>query len=145
MRPEPTIDLDNAFYWEGLRDAEIRLQRCEACGRRRTPPLPACPDCGDPRATIEPASGRGRIYSFVVAHRAFSPAFEADVPYTVAVVELEEGGRMLARLEGGDGPPRIGEAVRAAFRLRGGDADETEWTEAFFVRAPAGGDEGEPG
>lgn len=127
-RPAPLIDPQNAFYWEGLRGEELRLQRCSACGRFRSPPLPACPSCGDVRAEIELSSGRGALYSWVVVHRAFSETFADDVPYTVGVVELDEGCRMLARIEL-DGEPSLGLPVRVAYREHAGD---DPWTEAFF-------------
>jgi uncharacterized OB-fold protein len=75
------------------------------------------------------ASGLGVLYSWIVVHRAFSEAFRDDVPYTVGVVELDEGCRMLARLEL-DGAPRMGMRLAVDFRPRGEGAEA--WTEACF-------------
>ena len=142
LRPAPTIDRDSAFFWEGLRERELRLQRCQGCGRRRSPPLPACPYCGNARSDVEVSPGLGALYTYVVVRHAFSPVFEADVPYTVGVVELDEGCRMLARLELGATPPDLGVRVRVAYRDHpaegeAADAGQGGWTEAYFVAAGA--------
>lgn len=71
-------------------------------------------------------SGRGRVYSWVGVQRALTPAFEADVPYTIATVELEEGARAFGRLEGSE-PRAPGGAVVATF------VDRPEWTELRFI------------
>ena len=140
LRPFPKVDRDNAFFWEGLREHRLLVQRCAACGRHRSPPLPACPDCGASGCVIEASRGGGYLYSWVVVHHAFSEAFEGDVPYTVAVVELDEGCRMLARLELEGGVPAAGMRLEVDFREHGEPSDPTDtatapegrWTEAFF-------------
>ncbi|MEZ4333123.1 MAG: OB-fold domain-containing protein [Myxococcota bacterium] len=90
---------DDAFYWEGLAVGELRLRVCDGCGRAACPPRPGCPHCGDPNGRVRVASGEGRLHSWTVCHVAFDPAFAADVPYVVGVVELPEGARILARIE----------------------------------------------
>jgi uncharacterized OB-fold protein len=59
-----------------------------------------CAKCGSPEWRWSPCSGRGRVYSWTVTHRALHPAFADDVPYAVVVVELEEGVRMVSGLRG---------------------------------------------
>ena len=93
---------DDAFYWEGLAQRELRLRVCDGCGRAACPPRPGCPHCGDPRGSVRVASGHGRLYSWIVCHVAFDPAFAADVPYVVGVVELPEGLRVVSRLTESD-------------------------------------------
>lgn len=143
MGPAPALDADNAFFWEGLRESELRLQRCVGCSRHRFPPLPACPYCGDARSAVDTSPGRGTLYSWVVVHRAFSDAFSADVPYTVGVVELDEGCRVLARLELSGQPPAAGLPLAAGYREH--PADGKAWTELYFHALDASGASGREG
>jgi uncharacterized OB-fold protein len=87
-------------FWEGTHAHELRLQRCDACGSFRFPPQVLCRACLDERHRWVPTSGRGTVYSYVVQHRPATPAFAADVPYVVAVVELEEGPLLLTDIVG---------------------------------------------
>jgi len=96
-RPRPAITRDNAFFWEGLAEGKLLIQRCR-CGRLRHPPGPACPHCHSLHWDTEVASGRGRVYSWVVAHHPAIPPFE--YPNPIALVELEEGTRIVANLVG---------------------------------------------
>ena len=130
----PQLDLDNAFFWEGLAQGRFLVQRCTSCGRVRFPPTPGCPGCGEVGSEAVASSGEGSVYSWVVVHRAFSPAFADDVPYTVATIELDEGCRVLARLELASAEPSFGMRVRVDYRERRRE-DGAEWTEAFFRSA----------
>jgi uncharacterized OB-fold protein len=93
-KPLPAITEDGAPYWEGCRAGELRAQRCAGCGRLRWPPSVVCPHCLGEEAAWVALSGRGTVYSFIVVHRPQHPAFFADAPYNVAIVELEEGPRL---------------------------------------------------
>lgn len=95
-RPLPPVDAVSRPFWEGLRAREIRLPRCEACGHRWFPPSRTCPRCLADRVTWGAVSGRGTVWSFTVFHKAYLPGFE--VPYNVAVVELEAGVRLFTNL-----------------------------------------------
>jgi uncharacterized OB-fold protein len=90
-------DPDSRFYRDGLAAGRLLLQRCAECSRVRFPPLPTCPFCGSRDATVVEATGRGRVYSWITARVAMTTA-GADVPYAVAVVELDEGCRVLGRM-----------------------------------------------
>jgi uncharacterized OB-fold protein len=92
-RPEPTPE--TRHYWEGTRQGELRLQRCEDCAKTYFPPRPFCPACASRRVEIVKASGRGRLYSYVIHHRPV-PGFTP--PYAIAVVELEEGPRLMTNI-----------------------------------------------
>jgi uncharacterized OB-fold protein len=81
-------------FWAGLLKGEFRIQRCEECGKYVFYPRIACPNCLSDRLAWVTASGKGRLYSFTVVRRAMNPAFQADVPYVFAIVELEEGPRV---------------------------------------------------
>ena len=87
-----------APFFEGARQGELRLQRCDACQAVQFYPRPFCVACGAQALTWFPATGRGAIASFSVVHRGVSPAYEA--PYVVALVDLEEGPRMMSHVVG---------------------------------------------
>jgi uncharacterized OB-fold protein len=81
-------------FWEALRVGELRIQRCEDCGKHVFYPRTVCKHCLSDKLSWVTASGRGTLYSYTVVRRAMNPAFQADVPYVYAVVELEEGPRV---------------------------------------------------
>jgi hypothetical protein len=98
--PQPTED--NAEFLAGLRRGEVRLQRCDACGRFRYPCARFCPYCLSADAQWLTTSGRGRIYSFIVVHQLYHPGFRGDLPYNVAVIQLDEGPRLTSNVVGCD-------------------------------------------
>lgn len=91
--PRPTPE--TAHFWEGTAAGELRLQRCRACDRPYFPPQPVCPHCAGADVEVVRSSGRGTLHGYVITHRA-APGFTA--PYVIAVVELEEGPRLLTNL-----------------------------------------------
>ena len=91
-------DPDSRFYRDGLAAGRLLLQRCTACGRVRFPPLPTCPFCASRDTVVIEATGTGRVYSWITVRAALSAAAAGDVPYAVAVVELDEGCRVLGRM-----------------------------------------------
>ncbi len=93
--PEPTPE--TRHFWEGAKNGELRLQRCNACRRAYFPPRPFCPRCASRDISVFQASGRGKLYSYVIHHRPM-PGFTP--PYAIAVVELEEGPRMMTNIIG---------------------------------------------
>jgi uncharacterized OB-fold protein/acyl dehydratase len=98
QRPRPALNLDNGFWFEAAREHRLVVQRCTACATLRHPPGPQCPQCQSFEWDTVEASGRGTLYSWVVAHHPRHPAF--DYPLLVAVVELEEGTRLITNLTG---------------------------------------------
>jgi uncharacterized OB-fold protein len=94
----PTVNEVSRPFWDGCRRGELLLQRCSNCGRLRYPAAVVCPDCLSAEAQWQPMSGRGTVFSFVVFHRAYHPAWEAKVPYNVALIELDEGPIMLSNM-----------------------------------------------
>ncbi|MFQ5416840.1 MAG: Zn-ribbon domain-containing OB-fold protein [Myxococcota bacterium] len=137
-RPLPCPDPDTRPFWDACRRHQLCLQRCSACEAFRFYPGPLCPSCGSPESRWQRISGRGEVYSYVVVHRAAHPAFGGDVPYAVALVELEGTGgiRLPARVV--ECPPeavRVGIAVEVCFE----DASEQITLPVFRpVDAPAG-------
>ena len=95
-RPEPVPLPESLPFWQAARTHKLALPRCRACRQFWFPPSCLCPHCQATIYTWEQVSGRGRVHSFVVVHRASDPAFAAAVPYVPAVVELEEGPRLLS-------------------------------------------------
>ena len=97
-KPLPQITTLDRPFWEHARRHELHLQRCANCARHRYPASPVCAECGSARYEWSPASGRGEIVSWVVFHRCYFPSFEADIPYNVAGVRLDEGVVMMANI-----------------------------------------------
>jgi uncharacterized OB-fold protein len=79
-----------AFFWEGARAGELRIQRCQACGTYIHLPRPVCRSCRSFDLAGEAVSGKATLYSYTVTHKPFHPFFVDRVPYTVATVELAE-------------------------------------------------------
>ena len=96
--PRPTMDRDSAFFWEGVEKGELRIQRCKACAVLRHPPRPMCSSCRSLEWDHIISSGRGQVYSFVVHHHP--PVYGYETPFAIALVELEEGTRIVGNLPG---------------------------------------------
>jgi uncharacterized OB-fold protein len=94
----PGITHDNRFFWEGLRERKLRIQRCAACHQLQHPPAPMCGGCHSFELGAVDASGRGTVHSFVVAEHPRIPPFE--YPNVIVLVELAEGTRLVSRLAG---------------------------------------------
>jgi len=90
------VDPINAEFWEMQQDGVLRFQRCTDCEAFRHLPRYQCAGCGSTEYEWAPVSGRGKLYSWTVTHQVFHPAFE--VPFVAAVVELDEGVRMVSQL-----------------------------------------------
>ena len=92
----PLVNRDTAFFWEGTRAGELRVQKCGACGELRHPPGPVCPSCHAMQPTYVVVPGRGTVYSYVV-HR-HPPVPGKELPILLVLVELDEGVRMVGEL-----------------------------------------------
>ncbi|MDP1692033.1 MAG: Zn-ribbon domain-containing OB-fold protein [Burkholderiaceae bacterium] len=102
VKPLPTPDSDSRAYWQGLKDGQLLLQHCTACGHVQFYQQAICRHCGSESLEHRAASGRGTVHSFSVVHRAPGPAFKRDTPYAVLLVELAEGPRMISSLVDAD-------------------------------------------
>jgi uncharacterized OB-fold protein/acyl dehydratase len=96
--PQPGISQDTQFFWDGLKDDQLLIQRCAACGTLRHPPGPVCTVCHSLAWDTVRSNGRGRLYSYVVTHHPKHPAF--DYPHVVGLIDLEEGTRLVAPIVG---------------------------------------------
>ncbi len=97
-KPLPEPDPVTRPFWESVKAHAMRIQRCAACGRYVFYPRPLCPHCFSAALEWTPISGRGVVYSFTIVYRHPGAAFQAELPYVVALVELDEGVRMLTNL-----------------------------------------------
>ena len=96
--PQPGISQDTQFFWDGLTDDQLLIQRCAACGTLRHPPGPVCTSCHSFEWDTVRSSGRGSLHSYVVMHHPKHPAF--DYPHVVGLIDLEEGTRLVAPIVG---------------------------------------------
>jgi uncharacterized OB-fold protein len=115
-RPLPQPTPITQPFWGAARQHRLSIQRCRSCEQYVFYPRPLCPHCGSADLEWRDVSGRGTVYSYTIARRATARPFEPDVPYVIAIVELEEGPRMTTNIVGC--PPddvRIGMAVVAQF------------------------------
>lgn len=97
-KPLPVIDSESRPYWDALKQHRLTLKRCQDCGKHHFYPRALCPHCHSDAVEWVDARGTGTIYSFTIARRPAGPAFKADTPYVVAVVELDEGARMMSNI-----------------------------------------------
>ena len=114
LRSKPGISQDNAFFWEGVKARELRIQQCQSCEALQHPPGPVCQHCQSDELSYIVSSGKGSLYTFVVMHYPEVPPFE--YPNPIGLVELEEGVRMVTGLEGfANGELAIGTEVELGF------------------------------
>ena len=99
-KPHPEARAGVGAVLGGRQAAQLVLPHCNACGKFWFPPSQSCPHCLAVDFDFKPVSGRGKVYSFVTFHRVYHPAFAGEVPYVVAIVELEEGPRLLSNIVG---------------------------------------------
>lgn len=106
-KPLPTVDDASRPFFDGALEGRLMLRRCRVCGTHmwpvggiRTPLRPRCIECFSGDLEWAPATGRGTLYSFALMHQVYHPAFAAEVPYNISVIELEEGVRMTASVTG---------------------------------------------
>lgn len=131
-KPAPRPTPETQEFWDGAARGELQLQRCRPCDQFYFPPRPFCPRCLGDDIGWERVSGRGRLYSYVINHRP-PPHFGTE-PYAIAVVELEEGPRMMSNIVGVANTPDdlvLDMALEVTFEERG--------DVAVPVFAPAGG------
>jgi uncharacterized OB-fold protein len=103
---------ETTTFRDAVAHERVLAQRCASCGRASLPPAPSCLHCGSPDVTQVDAAAAGALYTWTVTHVAFDPAYADEVPYTVGVVDLDDG----ARLSGMVDVPL--EQLRAGMRLK---------------------------
>jgi uncharacterized OB-fold protein len=119
--PVPQPDRDTAAFWAAQNDHQLKFQRCTQCMAVRYPVGPICPECKSFDFEWITSSGRGVVYSYTVVRHQTHPAFPA--PYTVLLVEMEEGPRIIAQLRADDDATcAIGASVRIAWEDHAGQS-----------------------
>ena len=114
-------------FWAAARDERLEVQRCARCEAPRWPPRPVCPQCLSPGGTWTPVAPTGTVWSHATYRRAMAPGFAAIVPYTVALVELDAGVRMIGRVLSPPEDVVIGSRVEAAFEAVTDDVTLVHW------------------
>jgi uncharacterized protein len=115
-KPLPRIDEESRGWWEALARHELYFQRCRDCGTKRLYPRAVCTSCMSSSTEWVRASGRGRVYTFTVTHQNQASGFREELPYVLAVVELDEGPRLMTNVVGcAPDAVRIGMAVEVVF------------------------------
>jgi uncharacterized OB-fold protein len=113
----PKPDALTQPYWDGVRQRELRIQKCRACGNAWHPPQHICPRCHSKDVEWVATGGKGTLYSYTVVHHAAHVAVADRVPYLVALVTLAEGPRVVSNLLNCDRlHVRIGMPLRLTFQ-----------------------------
>ncbi|MDT7944265.1 MAG: OB-fold domain-containing protein [Dehalococcoidia bacterium] len=105
-KPLPVPSPETRPFWEGCKRHELWLPYCPRCQRFFWYPRDFCPRCFSWEVEWRRASGRGKVYTFAIHYRAFHPAWEREVPFVTAIVELEEGVRLYTQLVGVEPDPK---------------------------------------
>jgi uncharacterized OB-fold protein len=129
-RPAPIADHDSAPYWSALHEGRLLVQRCQDCDEYQLYPRDRCLACRGPVSWQE-ASGRGTIYSFTVIRQNYARPFRDWIPYVVALVDLEEGPRIMSNVVDCDPDAvQVGMPVEAKFEIVSDDAGIALFTPA---------------
>jgi uncharacterized OB-fold protein len=101
-KPLPLADDETQGFWDGCREHELRVLRCEDCSTYIHQPAPMCHSCNSTRLSWQRVSGQGEVYSWVVVHHAPGAGFQDETPYVIAWIELSEqpGLRILSNVVG---------------------------------------------
>jgi uncharacterized OB-fold protein len=99
-KPLPRPALESQPFWQGCKKHQLLLPRCVHCGFYWFPASVTCPKCLSLQWEWTPSRGKGKIYSFGVYHRVYQKGFEPEMPYAVALVQLDEGPRLVSNIIG---------------------------------------------
>jgi uncharacterized OB-fold protein len=129
----PAPDLETMPFWDATKEGRLLIKHCNACGENHYYPRPFCPKCWSDDVEWLEASGRGTLYTWSVVHANELPPFGERVPYVAAIVDLEEGPRMMTNVvECPFDELEVGMAVDAVFT-----PTSDEWTIVQFKPAAA--------
>ena len=136
--PLPDLDADSAPFWQGCLEGELRIQACAACGTRRFPARPMCPECTSLEHVWETVGTTGTVWSVVVPHPPLLPAFMPYAPYNVVIVTLDDDPsiRLPGNVVAAEGAAinsvdpatiELGASVRVVFDLVADDVALPRW------------------
>ena len=91
----PSVGHDDEYFWNGVKEGVLLVRQCAKCSFLQHPPSPMCPECGSVEWSVHETQGRGTVHSWIVSRHPTEPD---DVPRIVALVELEEGIRLVSNL-----------------------------------------------
>ncbi len=129
-KPLPGLDNVNQEYWQAAREGRLLIQECPACGHRQWYPRALCTACAAAPSWLE-TSGRGTLHTFTVIRQQGIPAFKAELPYAVVMVELEEGPMIFGSMPGVDVDTiEIGMALEVYFLAAADDTGVPYWRPA---------------
>ena len=115
-RPQPIVDPDAEPFWNAAKEGRLLVQRCGACGKAQLYGRASCTSCHSTDVAWEEASGRGTVHTFTVIRQHFARPFREMVPYVVALVDLDEGARLMSNVTGVDPEDvQIGMTVKVRF------------------------------
>jgi uncharacterized OB-fold protein len=116
-RDLPTVDDESRPFWDAAREGRFLVVRCRACGAAHHYPRPFCPTCWSDDVDWEDASGKATLYTWSTVHVNDLPPFVERLPYVAAVVDLEEGPRVMTNvIDCPEEDLRIGMALQVTFR-----------------------------
>lgn len=119
-KPVPFPTADSQEFWAGCAEEKLLIQKCGDCGEHQHYPRSLCTVCGSHDLSMIEASGRGEVFTFTINHRAPRPAFGENGPYVIALIDLDEGPRLMMNVIGCDpSDVHIGMKVRTVFEDRG--------------------------
>ncbi len=129
-KPLPQLDNVNEEYWKAAREGRLLIQQCPKCGNRQWYPRALCTSCGADPEWLETA-GRGTIHTYTVVRQQGLPAFKAELPYVIAMVELDEGPLIFGSMPGTDPDTvSIGMPVEVYFAAAADDTGVAYWRPA---------------
>lgn len=121
--PRPTANADSQPYWDGARERKLLIRKCNDCGSFHFMPRHVCPECWSTQLEWIESAGTGSVHSYSIIRRASDPAYSAETPYVTALIELDEGPRMVTNILGDNAlAVAIGDRVSVDFEERGDGA-----------------------
>jgi uncharacterized OB-fold protein len=99
-KPLPRPTAASMPFWQAAKRHELQIQRCGSCGAHIFYPREVCPECLSSDLKWRQVSGKGTVYSYTIAQQATHPTFADEVPYVIAIVELDEGPHITTNIVG---------------------------------------------
>ena len=131
-KPVPEPDEASMPFFEGAKQGRLMIRQCTSCQEFLAPERVICTNCLSEALEWVQASGRATLHTFGIMHQRYHPGFAAELPYNVAVVELEEGPRLNTNLVGiANEDIRVGMDVTATFERQGEVAGEDVYLPKF--------------